>query len=271
MEEFINFIIKSIDTDTIEKIKKMPTEIKDEFVNLFKTRTKPSYNNSGGCLYLFGIYYEARNEYLHMYRYYLMAFQKKYLPAYHKLHEIELSFKNYQQAETYLLLGVEETDNESMLLYAMFCQRIEKSIESAIEWYKKAIEHGNIEAICRLGELYEFDKKDKDTSLTYYFMALNAGYKPIYTRLAEYYAAHETDYNTVEKYYLLAQKNGVEDAYLSLANYYKNKNQNEKAIEYYKIHYAEPNKINLEKLHKIFKSIGFESEFYKYLEEKLNK
>ena len=54
---------------------------------------------------------------------------------------------------------------------------VEKDIEKAIEYYKKGMEHGDVQCAHNLGSIY-LDRKDLTEAYNCYRIGANKGYKP---------------------------------------------------------------------------------------------
>lgn len=102
-----------------------------------------------------------------------------------------------------------------------------------VKYYKMAIEHDNIPAMCHLAEYYD-EQNDYENTVKYYTMAVAHEFDGAMNNLARYYEKCNEDENAV-KYYLMAIECGNTTSMNNLACYHERQHDYVKAIEYYEL------------------------------------
>jgi TPR repeat protein/nucleoside-triphosphatase THEP1 len=120
----------------------------------------------------------------------------------------EESYRNedYEQAIIHFLEVKHKNDQICFRLGDSFSQLARYN--EAIEYFLKAIEAGNIDAMLHLGLLYHNPLKDYQNAEMYYVMAAEKGNTNAILALGNLYYSQLKDYKNAEKYYLMAVKEG---------------------------------------------------------------
>jgi TPR repeat protein len=107
-----------------------------------------------------------------------------------------------------------------------------KEYLKAEEYYKKAIDAGNNDALNNLGNLYK-EQKEYSKAEEYYKKAIDAGVNDALINLGILYK-EQKEYSKAEEYYKKAVDAGNNDALFNLGILYKEQKEYSKAEEYYK-------------------------------------
>jgi TPR repeat protein/nucleoside-triphosphatase THEP1 len=125
-------------------------------------------------------------------------------------------------------------DKESIsFYYALVYHRGLKEYGKAEEYYLKAIEEGNVDALLNLGYLYS-EQKEYGKAEKYYLKAIEKGDEYALFNLGNLYS-EQKEYGKAEKYYLKAIESGQIGALKNLAYlYFIQKTRKEDALKYIK-------------------------------------
>jgi tetratricopeptide (TPR) repeat protein len=138
--------------------------------------------------------------------------------------------EKYEKAEEYYLKAIESGDNDALnnlgILY-----RNQKKYEKAEKYYLKAIESGDNDALMNLGNLYNEQKKYEKAE-EYYLKAIESGDNDALNNLGILYR-NQKKYEKAEEYYLKAIESGNNNALNNLGTLYFQQNNYDKAEECY--------------------------------------
>ena len=137
--------------------------------------------------------------------------------------------KEYNKAEEYYLKAIDAGNNDALfnlgILYAE-----QKEHNKAEEYYLKAIDVGNNDALNNLGVLYKEQKKYLKAE-EYYLKAIDVGNNGSLINLGNLYN-EQKEYEKAEEYYLKAIESGVNDALNSLSwMYFTQGKEKNKSLE----------------------------------------
>lgn len=120
----------------------------------------------------------------------------------------------------YQLAQIPEADYNIGLLYANGGHGVPQDYGMAIQWYRKAIDAGYVQAYNGLGLYYEHEIKDYEEAIKYYQIAANNGFQFAELNLGQCYEYGLKDYNEAFKWYRLAAKHGNKSGQINLGRYY---------------------------------------------------
>lgn len=168
-----------------------------------------------------GVFYETikKNNELAK-KYYEMAVDYGNACALHNLAGIYRDAKNYDLAEKYFLMAIEQDIVYAMNSYGIFCENIKKNYELAEKYYKMALDQDSIEAINNLGSLY-YKTRKYDLAEKYFLMAAEKDCVESLHNLATYHQFVTKNDVLLEKYYLMAINLGYLNSLKSLSEFYK--------------------------------------------------
>lgn len=158
-----------------------------------------------------------------------------------------------------VIAGAEEGDDEAQYQMGSWFYHGENDFEQdyakAVDYWKKAAEHQNAQAMAGLAECYEKGngiQKDSAQAIKMYDEAVSAGYRELIEELEvhanrgnifrQMYLAHcflegkgvDKNEQMVIKYYTMAANGGSRDAQYALGMYYKERDDKQNAIKYFK-------------------------------------
>lgn len=149
----------------------------------------------------------------------------------------------WELKRTYLKLlnGISRPQNRNMpqlkpkwVIWTVTGKGVKQDFKQAMQWYRRAVEHGNIHAIPELGIMYEEGlgvKKDKTHAVQYYIMGAEKGNVRAQFLLAEAYRYGRGIKNDDARslyWYMKAAENGSADAYDALGSVYANEQLGQK-------------------------------------------
>jgi uncharacterized protein len=125
--------------------------------------------------------------------------------------------KDYESAKKYylMLLDIEPKNSDTMVDYASLCEDMD-DIDTAIEYYLKAIDLYNEKAMGKLGHIYQCKRIDYDLMEKYYNMAINYDNFSIVGNFGVYYYRTRNDYSRAVRYFEM----GIKDNNCNLSMYY---------------------------------------------------
>lgn len=168
---------------------------------------------------------------------------------------------NYEKCKDYYKLAIDHGNVNSMNNLAMYYKTIEKDYASAKKYYKLAIEHGNVNAMNNLAYYYITIEKDYDEAIKYYKLAIDHGNVNAMHSLAYYYKTIENDYESAIKYYKLAIDHGDVRSMYTIAHYYEIIEKDiAEAIKYYKLAVDNGHKYSFTKLVNHYENVEKDSE-----------
>lgn len=160
------------------------------------------------------------------------------------MNEIEFKTKLDEKYANYLyivdelfanpLYSANLTDDVTILnLIGLFHQNVLK--QSGIDYYKKAFELGDVEAMYKVGLYYEVDEIDMDKAIVYYEMAATKGCVKSMANIGCCYQDIDC-YEQAKTYYEMAINHGDVDSMYNLALYYEEVEKNyTQAVYYYEM------------------------------------
>ena len=197
-------------------------------------------------LYKLGIFYENKQKYDQMKKYYGYAIERNYSDAMNNLgcyyYNIE---KDMPNTEKYLLMGGDKSNVNSMYnlgIYYAYAQ----DYANMEKYYIMSITTSNnncVKAMFNLGNYYRV-KQDYINMTKYYLMAIDKNHTGSMFNLGYYYQC-VGEHMLMEKYYLMAIKNCDNMAMNNLGLYYKNINDSVNMLKYLNlaIKFGNPNGI----------------------------
>jgi hypothetical protein len=222
MEEFILNYMKA---HRIEYVKIENHEIINHIYNLYKygIDERDTLKMEDGIIDLYyGVYYEIKENYNQMKKYYLMAIEKDYSLAMYNLgYYYQHIGKDYNLSKKYYLMAIEKDCSSAMNNLGYYYQHIEKDYNLSKKYYLMGIEKSNTDAMYNLGYHYQFMQQDYNLMKKYYLMAIEKDCSSAMNNLGYYYQNIEKDYNLAKKYYLMGAEKGNSDTMYNLGYYYQ--------------------------------------------------
>ena len=136
----------------------------------------------------------------------------------------------FNEAIKLLIKSKKSTKEINMLLGYLYSEQ--KEYEKAEEYYLKAIDAGNNDALFNLGNLYS-EQKEYSKAEEYYLKAIDTGNNKALNNLGNLYSKQK-EYSKAEEYYKKAIDAGNNDALFNLGNLYSEQKEYSKAEESYK-------------------------------------
>ncbi len=138
--------------------------------------------------------------------------------------------KNYARAEQYYLKALENGDNDALVNLGNLYRK-QEDYAQAEQYFMQALESGDNDALINLGAIYG-EQEDYAKAEQYFMQALESGDNDALFNLGVVYGEQE-DYAQAEQYYLEALESGDNDALFNLGVMYGEQVDYSQAEQYY--------------------------------------
>ncbi len=141
---------------------------------------------------------------------------------------------NLEEAEKWLIQGIENQETDAEYNLAVFYRDILKNFDKAEPFYLKANEKGHLGALNEIAILYKNERKDFDKAEQFYLKAIEKGNIDALNNIAFLYKNERKDFDKAEQFYLKAIEKGNVDALFNIASLYDNERKDfDKAEQFY--------------------------------------
>ena len=152
--------------------------------------------------------------------------------------------KDYKKAEEYYLKAIEKEDVNALFNLANLYQNELQDFKKAEEYYLKAIEKEVVNALFNLANLYKNELQDYKKAEEYYLKAIEKNHVDAMNNLAILYRHELKDFKKSEEYYLKAIKHNHVGAMNDIAwFYYTNKIKKVEGLKYAKLAFSNESNI----------------------------
>jgi len=225
---------KNLNNDEIDKLKRYFDDniqsyyndlFSRKYYNLFikKLEFEPCIRDINDAYYL-GVYYERKQNYDLMKKYYIQAIEKGENYA---MYNLGLFYNNREHnpdlMKKYYLMAIDKGNTLAMRCLGKYYVFDEPNDDLMKKYMLMAIDKGDCRAMDYLATYYE--KKNYDLAVKYYLMGVDKGDKLSMYFLGRYYESKQ-NYDQMKKYYLMAFDNGEYFAGCLLGSYYKDIEKN---------------------------------------------
>jgi len=197
--------------------------------------------------------------------------QKEYVNNLLHTHRLgKINFSNHNDGETTFIIDLfvhhkitETIDNKFLVLLGHY-YLIENEYDKMKQYYIKAIQMGNTNAMFSLGLYYQNHEHNYDLMKQYYLMAIELGNDIAMCQLGYYYANINLNYELMKTYFDMAIKRNNCDAMFNMAVYHFNHGNYDEMKKYYYMAIEHNHTLSMKNLAEYFKNIEHDEYNYVY-------